>query len=46
MDGAVGENIFVVGDEVGLLPNVAEEAVEVALTYVVGPIQPVRKWAT
>lgn len=43
MNRPFGEDVLVVPNKVHLLPNIAEEAIYVALTQIVGTVQPV--WA-
>ena len=42
VDGPFGDDIFIVPNEVHLLPHVAEEPIDLALTQIVGSVQPVR----
>ena len=41
MNGPFSDNVLVVPDEVQLLPNIAEEAVDVALAQIGGAVEPV-----
>ena len=42
MHGPFGDNILVVPNEVHLLPQVAEEPIDLVLTQIVGSVQPIR----
>lgn len=42
MDWAVGEDILVIPNKINLLPDIAEEAVDMSLTQIVGTLQPIR----
>ena len=41
VNGPFSDNVLVVPDEVQLLPNIAEEAVDVALAQIGGAVEPV-----
>ena len=42
MDGSLGDDIFIVPNEIHLLPDITEEPIDLFLTQIVGSVEPVR----